>query len=197
MLDVRNLQRLTLGPVDLSIGAREVVALQGASGSGKTMLMRALADLDPAQGQVTLDGVDREAMTGPDWRRAVAWVPAEAGWWAETIREHFSDWAATASLIEELDLPSDCGDWAVSRASTGERQRLALIRAIVLQPRVLLLDEPTSGLDGYSVARVEALIARLADNGTAVLWTTHDNDQARRVASRTLFLKDGKPGEAA
>ena len=192
MLDVRNLQRLTLGPVDLSLAAGEGVALRGASGSGKSLLMRALADLDPCEGQVTLDGVDRNAISGPDWRKAVAWVPAEAGWWSDNVKDHFSDWTAALPLITELGLSEDCGGWQVSRASTGERQRLALVRALALDPRILMLDEPTSGLDRLSVQRVEDLVARLADAGKAVLWTTHDQDQAGRVSSRTLQIENGK-----
>ncbi|MBT4543539.1 MAG: ATP-binding cassette domain-containing protein, partial [Alphaproteobacteria bacterium] len=85
-----------------------------------------------------------------------------------------------------------CGGWQVSRASTGERQRLALVRALALDPRILMLDEPTSGLDRLSVQRVEDLVARLADAGKAVLWTTHDQDQAGRVSSRTLQIENGK-----
>jgi putative ABC transport system ATP-binding protein len=197
MLEARKLSRLTLGPVDLSMEAGEVVALRGASGSGKTLLMRALVDLDPCTGDVFLDGVERSAYQAPDWRKAVAWVPAEAGWWSEAVIDHFTDWQAALPLIEELGLSPDCGGWQVSRASTGERQRLALVRALAQQPKVLLLDEPTSGLDSRSVAQVEALIARLANAGTSVLWTTHDDDQAARVASRVLLIENGKLAAAA
>ena len=197
MLEARKLSRLTLGPVDLSLEAGEVVALRGASGSGKTLLMRALADLDPCRGDVLLDDVERRAFFAPDWRKAVAWVPAEAGWWSDTVIEHFTDWQVALPLIEELGLSPDCGGWQVSRASTGERQRLALVRAISQQPKVLLLDEPTSGLDRQSVAQVETLIARLAGAGASGLWATHDEDQAARVASRALLIENGKLAAAA
>jgi len=192
MFEVSGLQRLTLGPLGFSLQSGEVVALRGASGSGKTVLMRALADLDPCEGQVTLDGVDRYDFSGPDWRKAVSWVPAEAGWWTDRVADHFQDWSLALPLIEELGLAPDCADWSVSRASTGERQRLALARALALKPSVLLLDEPTSGLDSQSVAQAESLIARLALAGAAVLWTTHDDTQAARVAGRSLLMDAGQ-----
>ena len=197
MLVVKDLKRLTLGPVNLTLAPGEVVALCGSSGSGKTLMMRALADLDPCDGQVSLKGVDRSLFSGPDWRKAVAWIPAEAGWWTDLVSDHYTDWQTCLPLVEELGLSPDCGNWSVSRASTGERQRLALIRALVLKPQVLLLDEPTSGLDSQSVKRVEALIARQSAAGAAVLWTTHDVTQAARVSTRTLWIKDGHLSEAA
>jgi len=192
MFEVSKLQRLALGPLGFSLEAGEVVALRGASGSGKTVLMRALADLDPSEGRIALKGVDRFDFSGPDWRKAVSWVPAEAGWWTDRVADHFLDWSQALPFIEELGLAPDCADWSVSRASTGERQRLALARALALKPRVLLLDEPTSGLDSQSVARAEGLIARQAEAGAAVLWTTHDDAQALRVAGRTLLMAEGQ-----
>jgi ABC-type iron transport system FetAB ATPase subunit len=79
--------------------------------------------------------------------------------------------------------------WQVSRLSTGEKQRLALARALMNQPRVLLLDEPTASLDAANTQVVEALIAGYRrDSGTAVLWVSHDAEQAARVADRQLQL---------
>jgi phosphate-transporting ATPase len=76
----------------------------------------------------------------------------------------------------------------VQRLSTGEKQRLALVRVLTLRSRVLLLDEPTSALDSASTAAVESLIAERISDGTSVIWSTHDNAQARRVASRILVM---------
>ena len=169
----------------------ECVAVQGASGSGKTLLLRALADLDPSDGKVTLDGEPREHIPAPIWRRRVCYVPAEPGWWADTVEEHFPDWPQAVPLVEEVGLPSGCRNWQIARLSTGERQRLALVRALILRPQVLLLDEPTAALDPHSTGCVEALLALLLESGTSILWATHDREQAWRVASRLLVIEGG------
>jgi len=192
MLSVTDLTRLGLGPWSFTVESGECLALRGPSGAGKSLLLRAIADLDPNEGRVSLDGESREDMAAPDWRRRVAYLAAEPGWWAETVAEHFADWAAARPLVEDLGLSADCGDWPIARLSTGEKQRLALARSLLMNPRALLLDEPTSGLDPDAVERVEALIRARQEAGIAVLWVTHDRTQAERVARRRLEIEDGK-----
>src|SRR5215831_4060928 len=68
---------------------------------GKTLLLRAIADLDPNDGFVSLDGRDRAAIAAPEWRRLVGYVPAEPGWWADTVGEHFAEWAAASALVAQ------------------------------------------------------------------------------------------------
>jgi len=196
MLSVSDLTRLDLGPVSFIVESGECLALRGPSGAGKSLLLRAIADLDPNDGRVTLDGQSREAMAAPAWRRQVTYLAAEPGWWADTVAEHYADWTAARPLVESLGLPADCGDWPVARLSTGEKQRLALVRSLLLEPRVLLLDEPTSGLDPEAVKRVEKLIRARQKDGVSVVWTTHDRAQARRVARRWLEIEDGRLHEA-
>ena len=196
MLSVTDLTRLGLGPFTFTVESGECVALRGPSGAGKSLLLRAIADLDPNEGRVALDGASREAMPAPDWRRRVAYLAAEAGWWADKVVDHFTDWATAQPLIEDLGLLANCGDWPVARLSTGEKQRLALARSLLLEPRALLLDEPTSGLDADAVAKVEAIIAARQDAGVAVLWVTHDRPQAERVARRWLEIENGRLREA-
>jgi len=197
MLIVRKLHRAGLLPASFDLDAGECIAVQGPSGSGKTLLLRTLADLDPNWGEVSLDGKLREAMPAPRWRRQVVYVPSESGWWSERVGDHFSDWEETVMLIKALRLPPAARDWPVQRLSTGERQRLALVRALILRPKVLLLDEPTSGLDKEAARAVEQLIAERLDKGTGVLWATHDAVQAKRIASRCLFLEDGHVREGS
>ena len=175
----------------------ECVAVRGPSGAGKTLLLRAIADLDPNEGEVTLGGRDRAAMTAPEWRRLVGYLPAEPGWWAETVGQHFTDWLAALDLARRLGFSEEANAWPVSRLSTGERLRLALIRALMVRPSVVLLDEPTAALDPASVAAVEALIGERVRDGLAVLWVTHDATQAGRVALRCLTVEAGAVREAA
>jgi len=196
MLQVENLSVPGLAPVSFSLGTGECVAVRGPSGAGKTLLLRAIADLDPNSGSVCLDGADRSAMPAPLWRRRVGYLPAEPGWWADRIGEHFSSWTAALPSIQRLGLSAEAGDWPVARASTGERARLALVRALMAAPQVLLLDEPTAALDAASVAAAEALLAECVKGGLSVLWVTHDAAQAGRVAKRSLLVEAGEVREA-
>ncbi|UPG96297.1 ABC transporter ATP-binding protein [Luteibacter aegosomatissinici] len=179
--------------MSFELGPGECVAVMGTSGAGKTLLLRLLADLDPGEGRVALGGVDRNSMGPSKWRRRVMFVPAVSAWWAPTAAEHFTDGtrAESAALCRELRLPADIMDRPVGRLSTGEKQRLALIRAIVERPEMLLLDEPTSGLDPDAALAVETYLAGLAKGGAGMLFVTHDLGQAWRMASRVYQLKGG------
>ncbi|MGY4290812.1 putative ABC transport system ATP-binding protein [Bradyrhizobium sp. LM2.7] len=187
MLTVSGLKRLHIS-VSFDLQDGECVALQGPSGVGKTLLLRSIADLDPNEGVVKLDGTLREAMPAPAWRKRVTYLATEPGWWSDIVQDHFSDWDDALPLVTRLGLPCSCGPRPVQRLSTGERQRLGLVRALMLQSRVLLLDEPTSALDSASTAAVESLIAERMSNGTSVVWSTHDSAQASRVGSRVLMM---------
>jgi phosphate-transporting ATPase len=195
LFQVRDLRTNLLKSASLSLTAGECVAVRGPSGAGKTLLLRAFADLDPNEGVVCLGGRDRSTIAGPEWRRLVGYVPAEPGWWADTVGEHFSEWTAALALVRELGFPEEAKSWPIARLSTGERLRLALIRALTVGPKVVLLDEPTAALDPASVGAVESLIASRVRAGLAVLWVTHDAEQARRVAHRLLVVKGGQVRE--
>ncbi len=196
MLSVRRLRRPDLLEASLTLAEGECLAIRGASGSGKSLLLRAIADLDPNEGEITLDGVHREAIPAPDWRRQVCYLPAEAGWWADELGAHFGDWERASVFFRRLGLEDARQDWPIARLSTGERQRFALSRALAINPRVLLLDEPTSGLDQAAITAVEDLIAECRETGTGVIWVTHDPVQAERVADRWLYLENGRLREA-
>lgn len=179
------------GPFSFEVAAGECVALSGPSGCGKTLLLRALADLDPSEGAVHLDGTERNEMPAPDWRRQVGWLPAEASWWAETVGEHFIRAGVPPALpkLAALGFEEDVLEWRVDRLSTGEKQRLALFRLLLNEPKVLLLDEPTASLDVSNVSRVEAVISEYrSTTGAAVVWVSHYPEQIERVADRHLEL---------
>ena len=80
----------------------------------------------------------------------------------------------------------------MTQLSTGERQRLALLRAMERSPKVLLLDEPTGPLDEEATAAVEAMLREKQGNGLAILWVTHDRRQAERIADRRFYIDRGR-----
>ena len=197
VLRVRDLRTTILKGASFTLSGGECTAVKGPSGAGKTLLLRAIADLDPNQGEVALDGRDRSTIPAPEWRRLVGYVPAEPGWWAETVGEHFPDWEAASVCVRTLGFSAETRTWPIARMSTGERLRFALVRALMVRPQVLLLDEPTAALDDASEAAVESLICSRIQTGLAVLWVTHDEAQAKRVARRRLMVEAGRVCEAA
>lgn len=188
VIDVRPHGR---GPYSLNIAPGECVSLRGPSGSGKSLLLRAIADLDPHDGRVLLDDTPSTDIAAPQWRKQVALLPVESQWWLDEVGAHFPAHfrAEGCPWFEPLGFTVEALHWQVSRLSSGEKQRLALARALVNRPRVLLLDEPTASLDPGTIAAVEQLIAAYRrDTGAAVLWVSHDAQQAARVGDRQLEL---------
>ena len=197
MLVVERLARSGMPDTGFRLNNGACLAVMGPSGGGKTLLFRALSDLDPSDGRVTLDGVLKEDIPAPQWRRRVAYVPAEPGWWAATPAAHFADWNAARPLAQTLLLPGDIGSAPIARLSTGERQRLALMRALMGNPRVFLLDEPTGPLDAAATCAVEAVLRDRLAKGAAILLATHDDAQAARMATRILRFAEGRAMETA
>ncbi len=193
-LEVVDVAFLQNGPYRFSATGGECIGLSGDSGVGKTLLLKAVCDLIPHWGRVLLDGVSSEAMSAPVWRRRVCMVPADPAWWHDRVGDHFITPSGVVNLfpevLEQLGFTTEVLEWEVRRLSTGERQRLGLARALLLQPEVLLLDEPTSGLDDYNRGQVETLIGSLQrTRNVVVVWVGHDYAQLERVAQRILKVK--------
>ncbi len=189
-LEIRDLAFNGGTPVNLTIEAAECVALSGPSGGGKTMMLRAVADLDPHGGDVLLEGSAASSMPAPVWRSKVGFLPADSPWWHDRVGDHFPE--VDASLLGALGFGEDVLDWTVTRLSSGERQRLALLRLMARRPAALLLDEPTANLDPENGDRVEHLVASYRERHAApILWVSHNTDQAKRVAGRRFMMKDG------
>ena len=190
-LRIEGLATGLIGPASFDIAAGECVALMGASGAGKSLLLRAIVDLDPSTGNVRVGDRVRSDMPGSEWRKLVALVPTESGWWADRVGDHFSSKSDAIALIEALGL-ADALEWEVGRLSTGERQRLAIARALCRKPEALLLDEPAASLDEQATRRVEDLIRECCKKGMALVLVTHDRQQAERMAKRVLRMSDGR-----
>lgn len=187
MLTLEALQVRHVGPVDLSVGVDECVGLSGASGSGKTLLLRTIADLEPHTGRCLLENTPADAMPPATWRQQVGYLAAESAWWHDTVAPHFPHVDNTG--LAALGFEPAVMQWTVRRLSTGERQRLALLRLLAGQPRVLLLDEPTANLDAANSRAMETLLANYQrTRKAAVLWVAHDPAQIERVAQRSAQL---------
>jgi putative ABC transport system ATP-binding protein len=191
-LRIANMQSQLAGPFNLTLQPGECLAITGPSGSGKSLFLRMIADLDPNQGEVSLDGIERRSMPAPAWRRRVVYNAAEPGWWSESVADHFRHGVMEFALAmaPRLGMEPTQLDGPVVQLSTGERQRLALIRALSLESPVLLLDEPTGALDEDSTQRVEAVLRERLATGVTIVMVTHTPQQAARLGQRHLRMQN-------
>lgn len=179
----------TTAAVQFSVPAGECLIVMGPSGVGKTTMLRKLADLDPHDGSVLLGGQSQREIPGPLWRKQVTYVSSDAGWWAPTMRDHFDPDIDPAGLMACLGLAADKLDSPPQNLSSGERQRMSLIRALIQKPRFLLLDEPTSALDEDTTGLVEAALDDAKNKGCGLVMVTHNAAQGERLADQKLVLR--------
>ncbi len=190
-LRLENLKSSLTQPVSLSLEAGECLALHGPSGAGKSLLMRAIADLDVCEGEVWLDQQARSSMNPSQWRRQVAYLPAESHWWEETVDAHADHW--DLEVLQKLGFEQAVLGWQTARLSSGEKQRLALARALTNHPHALLLDEPTANLDAQNTSAVEAVISQYQETQQIpIIWVSHDPEQRQRVADRIADINAGR-----
>ncbi|HLM28326.1 MAG TPA: ATP-binding cassette domain-containing protein, partial [Acidimicrobiales bacterium] len=212
-LDARGLTkrfgRLTvLRDVSLRIGPGEVVALVGENGAGKSSLVACLTRiLEPEEGEVRLDGAplpstpDQVRQAGVEvlWQDyglcddldvvANVFLGREPGRWliAESnMRE------GALSVLRQVGAETLPLDRPVRWLSRGQRQLVALGRALMSSPKLLLLDEPTASLGVTETLRVQGVIRQCRDSGTGILLVTHDLDQVFALADRVVVLRDGR-----
>jgi tungstate transport system ATP-binding protein len=170
----------------------------GPNGAGKTSLLRIMHGLDrPTTGQVHYAIPKKQAFkqqayvfqTPVIMRRTVleniAYPLTVRKWKKTDIRARALDWAQRVGLSDLVDID------AVS-LSGGEKQKLAVARAMIIDPVILFLDEPTANLDGASTYAIEALLKTVMEEGTRVVMSTHDTGQAKRLADEVLFIHHGK-----
>jgi ABC-type lipoprotein export system ATPase subunit len=199
--------RRVLDGVDLEVASGQLVAVLGRSGSGKSTLLHILGGLDrPDAGSVEVAGVrlerERERELTRLRRRHVGFVfqsfhllPELTGLENVLLPARFAGDGATAvprarSLVASLGL-ADVAPRLPGSLSGGEQQRLAIVRALVNDPELVLADEPTGNLDVESAHIVLALLRRIADGGRAVVVVTHEAE-ATEIADRVLELREGK-----
>jgi len=200
--------KILLAPTDFSLlpGAR--IAITGPSGAGKSVLLRALALLDPLDaGHVLWRGEPVRRHAIPRYRRSIAYLrqrPAPADGSVETLLRYpytlavYRDVSFDRSRAAHLAAQAGRGDYFLDKRaadlSGGEAQIAALVRALQLDPDVLLLDEPTSALDPESARAIEALVHAWFDAAPAArayMWISHDPAQAARIGTSHMTMKNG------
>ncbi len=190
--------------LDLVLHAGERLAVAGASGSGKTLLLRTLAGLEPVQtGELIFQGRPLSEWSMPAYRACVVYVPQRPalpeGQVEAALRvpfqfrvhrhRHFPANRARELLVM-LGRDESFLQQRTERLSGGEAQIVAMLRALLIGPDVLLLDEPTASLDARAVGAVETLVTRWLQEQSqrACVWTSHDRQQLQRVSDRVRSL---------
>lgn len=197
--------------VTLTVQEGEIFGIIGFSGAGKSTLVRCINLLEtPTSGRVTVDGRELTGLSEKELRQArkkigmifqsfnlmpsrtvfqnIAYPLHGSGMSREQVEEK------VLSLLELVNM-SEKRDVYPSQLSGGQKQRVAIVRALAMEPEVMLFDEPTSALDPEMVGEVLEVMRELAHEGMTMVIVTHEMAFAREVASRVLFMEEGKLGE--
>ncbi|BDA76162.1 ABC transporter, ATP-binding protein (plasmid) [Calothrix sp. PCC 7716] len=194
--------------LSFELQAGEQVAVVGASGSGKSLLLRALAGLDSVQsGEIIFQGKSINSHFMPQYRSQIIYVQQRPALWEGTVEENIKQVYRLAThrhqrydrnrILDYLQLFNRGADFLqtpVNALSGGEGQIVAFLRALQLQASILLLDEPTASLDAETEKCLEALVTawQSEDQQRAYIWTSHNPVQLQRVTRRQISLQENK-----
>lgn len=177
--------------IDLQLKAHDICMLSGTSGSGKSQFLKAIADLIEQDGEVLLAGKNMQEIAAPTWRQQVMYFSAETAWWSDVVSEHFNA-LPNKEQLKKVALSVDILSVNPDTLSSGEKQRLALLRGLQYAPKVLLLDEITANLDPTSEKLVEDLVkAYIQEHSAAAIWISHDPEQSQRLQTQSLVFQAG------
>jgi len=193
--------RAVVDDVSFEVSRGEIVALLGPNGAGKTTTLRMLAGLIvPTSGAVVIDGVALTHATAATLRARIGFLTESPGLWDRlTVRENLSTYAKLYGLahpdnaidrVTEMFQLKQQASLRTAELSKGMRQKVALARALMHEPAMLLLDEPTSGLDPEITRGVRHLLDERRAAGSAILVSTHNLDEAERLADRVAVLHE-------
>ena len=195
---VRRNGKLVLGPLDLDMETGGIIIVLGPNGAGKTTFLKVLHGVERiSDGEMHWSVSNIQAREEQAYvfqspivlRRSVGQNLAYPLKLIGTVKSEISTrvrlWARKIGLEDALDLPA-------TRLSGGEKQKLAIGRALIRMPKVLFLDEPCANLDGRSIREIEALLREAKLAGTCIIMATHDLGQAKRLADSVLFFLGGR-----
>jgi len=191
-LEDLNSEFMKFGAVNMEIKKGSIVGILGESGLGKSVLLKTIADLIPHTGKVFLGDEEQNSIKASEWRKKVSLLPANFIFWENTTKDHFRD--INEDLFIKLGLdPEYILDKKTEDLSSGEKQRIGLIKVISNNPKVLLLDEPCANLDNKNKERVEKLILEYASKQKAiVIWVGHDDEQLKRICDMLIISKKNR-----
>ncbi len=195
---VRKRDKTILKDISLNFAPVGFTIVMGPNGSGKTTLLRLMHGLErPRGGSVKWSSSEREArpqqafvfQTPVMMRRSVidniAYPQIAHGVSRATSSSKAADWADNVGLAHVKSIEA-------TNLSGGERQKLAIARALINQPELVFLDEPTTNLDGKSTREIEGILQKAFNGGTRIIMTTHDIGQAKRLATDVVFINRGE-----
>jgi ABC-2 type transport system ATP-binding protein len=186
--------------LSLEVPSGEIFGLLGPNGAGKTTTLRMLAGLiAPSSGEAEVAGIPLTKARSDDVRQRVGFLTEAPGLWDRlSVRRNLlvyadlygiADPAQTVERALELFGLEDRADSPAAQLSKGMKQKVAIARALMHDPPVVLLDEPTSGLDPQTARLVRELVLGLRDRGRAIIVSTHNLDEAERIATRIGVLR--------
>ncbi len=197
-VEVRRSGKCLLGPLDLTLAPEGFTIVMGPNGAGKSTLLKTLHGMERVRG-----GTRTWAVPETEALKRQAFVFQTPVVMRRTVLDNVA-YPLTLRGLSKREAQAAAQGWlsvvghskaAAQRASDlsgGERQKMALARALITEPEVLLLDEPCANLDGQATREIESLLLDAHKNGMRIVMATHDHGQARRLASEVLFLHKGK-----
>lgn len=198
--------RYLLKNISFAVNAGDRICLIGPSGAGKTSLLRLLNRLsEPSEGTIYLEGRDYRTIPVIQLRQQIPLVQQESKLLGMTVKDALAYPLVLRGLeksqiqqrldywIEELHIPHDWLERSEVQLSVGQRQIVAIARALVIQPKILLLDEPTSALDAGRAGQLLQVLTKVAtDSQTTILMVNHQLELAQSFCKRVLYLQNGQ-----
>jgi len=192
-MEVRRSGRVIVADATFAAAAGEIVALMGASGAGKTTILRAIAGLEPIESGTV--SIPRPVGMVFQFHHLFANMSAHRNVWLAPVHVLQQPRAEAEQGAHELLASLGVGDRALAtphELSGGEAQRVAIARALAIDPHILLMDEPTASLDAARRADLAATLRQLATQGRTIIIATHDAEFARACAHRELNVEGGR-----
>lgn len=186
---------MKFGPVSLKVLPKEIIGIKGESGSGKSLLLKAVSDMIEHDGKVFLNDREQQDFTPCEWRKKVGLLPAEIFFWNRQVKSDLQN--TDPKLLEKFGFnPSTILNKNTDELSSGEKQRIGLLRLLENNPKVLLLDEPSANLDEKNkIILEEVIVDYLNTTHSCAIWVGHDSYQLERTCSKVIKIKNNQFGE--